>query len=97
MKHFTSLRCEGVWESEGAAPGVLNPLNAELNPIFHLLALVGAHHILYVSRIRVNFDTSGRRVISCTAIQFTSREITLNTHYVVSLSSPETVSLFERK
>jgi len=32
----------------------LNPLNAELNPIFHLLTLLGAHHILHVSRIRVN-------------------------------------------
>jgi hypothetical protein len=31
-----------------------NPLNADLNPIRHLLALLGAHHILYVSRIRVN-------------------------------------------
>jgi len=32
----------------------LNPLNAELNPIFYLLALLGAHHFLHVSRIRVN-------------------------------------------
>ena len=31
----------------------LNPLNAELNPICHLLALFGAHDILHVSRIRV--------------------------------------------
>ena len=31
-----------------------NPLNAELNPICHLLTLVGAHHTLHVSRIRVN-------------------------------------------
>ena len=31
----------------------LNHLNAELNPIWHLLALLGAHHILRVSRIRV--------------------------------------------
>jgi len=31
-----------------------NPLNAELNPICHLLTLLGAHHILHVSRIRVN-------------------------------------------
>jgi len=30
-----------------------NPLNVELNPLCHLLALFGAHHILYVSRIRV--------------------------------------------
>ena len=33
---------------------VLNPLNAKLNPICHLVALLGAHHILYVSRVRVN-------------------------------------------
>ena len=32
---------------------VINPLNAELNPICHLLALLGAHHILHVSRISV--------------------------------------------
>jgi len=32
----------------------INPLNAELNPICHLLALLGAHHILHVSGIRVN-------------------------------------------
>jgi len=31
----------------------INLLNAELNPICHLLALLGAHHILHVSRIRV--------------------------------------------
>jgi hypothetical protein len=31
-----------------------NPLNAKLNPICHLLELLGAHHILHVSRIRVN-------------------------------------------
>jgi len=34
-------------------PQNINPLNAELNPICHLLALLGAHHILHVSRIRV--------------------------------------------
>jgi hypothetical protein len=32
----------------------INPLNAELNPICHLLALLGAHHILHVSSVRVN-------------------------------------------
>jgi hypothetical protein len=32
---------------------LINPLNAELNPIYHLLALLGAHHILHVSRMRV--------------------------------------------
>ena len=31
-----------------------NLLNAELNPIRHLLALVGARHIVHVTRIRVS-------------------------------------------
>ena len=30
----------------------ISPLNAKLNPICHLLALLGAHHILRVSRIK---------------------------------------------
>jgi hypothetical protein len=30
-----------------------NPLNAELNPICRLLALLGAHHIFHVSGLRV--------------------------------------------
>jgi hypothetical protein len=29
-------------------------LNADLNPICHLLALLGAHHILHVSGIRID-------------------------------------------
>jgi hypothetical protein len=33
---------------------MFNPLNAELNPNRHLLALVGARHIVHVSRIMVN-------------------------------------------
>ena len=35
-------------------PISINPLNAELNPICHLLALLGAHHIFHVSRLRIN-------------------------------------------
>ena len=31
-----------------------NPLMTQLNPICHLLALLGAHPILHISRIRVN-------------------------------------------
>jgi hypothetical protein len=41
-----------------------NHLNAGLNPIYHLLALLGAHHILHVSRIRVNVAN-----IPCLAVQ----------------------------
>ena len=31
----------------------INTLDAKLYPMCHLLALLGAHHILHVSRIRV--------------------------------------------
>ena len=32
---------------------VFNTLNTELNPICHLLALLGAHHIFHISGLRV--------------------------------------------
>jgi len=35
----------------------INPLNTELNSICYLLALLGAHHFLRVSRIRVKLLT----------------------------------------
>jgi hypothetical protein len=41
---------------------VFNPLNAELNPIRHLLALVGARHFVHFSRIRVN-ESEGIRIL----------------------------------
>jgi len=44
---------------------VVNPLNPELNPICYLLALLGAHHFLHVSRIRVKSLTF-RRLMSYT-------------------------------
>jgi hypothetical protein len=52
--------CSGEYEKfEGVNFTILvfstfNPLNAQLNPICDLLALLGAHPILHVSRIRVN-------------------------------------------
>jgi len=36
----------------------INPLNAKLSPICHFLALLGAHPILHVRRIRVNLILS---------------------------------------
>jgi len=41
MKYF-SYYCVGH---------TVNPLNAKLNPICHLLALLGTHHILHVSGV----------------------------------------------
>jgi len=43
--------------------GFFNPLNVELNPMCCLLALLGAHNFLHVSRIRVKSLTL-RRVMS---------------------------------
>jgi len=37
----------------GKSRKLFNPLNTELNSICHLLVLLGAHHILHVSGIRV--------------------------------------------
>jgi hypothetical protein len=34
--------------------GSFNPLNGKINPICHLLAVLGPHHILHFSRIKVN-------------------------------------------
>jgi len=53
VSYITSLpvgrRLELLFISTG-----INPLNAELNLICHLLALLGAHHTVHVGRIRVN-------------------------------------------
>jgi hypothetical protein len=35
----------------------LNTFNAELNPICPMLALLGVHHILHISRIRVKIKS----------------------------------------
>ena len=42
---------------------LVNPLNPKLNPTCYLLALLGAHHFLHVSRIRVKLLTF-RRLMS---------------------------------
>ena len=47
----------------GSLTNYFNPLNPELNPICYLLALLGAHHFLHVSRISVKSLTL-RRLMS---------------------------------
>ena len=46
----------------------INPLNAELNPICHLVALLGSHHILHVGRIRVKENFVNRKLTSSESI-----------------------------
>jgi hypothetical protein len=40
---------------------VFNPLNTKLHPICHLLALLGAHHIFHLHRIRIKFAKKMQR------------------------------------
>ena len=42
----------------GFRQNLINPLNAELNPICQLLTLLGAHRIFHVNRIRVKLKNS---------------------------------------
>ena len=42
--------------TENELRDVINPLNAELNPICHLIALLGGATIVVVSRLRVKTD-----------------------------------------
>jgi hypothetical protein len=53
LVYFRKIKVHDVYTKAKLFFKRINPLNAELNPTCHLLALVGAHHILHVSRIRV--------------------------------------------
>ena len=54
---FAMSVCPSAWNNSAPTGRIcVNPLHAELNPICHLLALLGAHHILHISRIRVKYD-----------------------------------------
>ena len=52
-----AMNMSGKVYSDMISTDFVNPLNPELNPICYLLALLGAHHFLHVSRIRVKLLT----------------------------------------
>jgi len=56
LRYINPLAYTDVPETAGLARSI-NPLKPELNPICYLLALLGAHHFLHVSRIRVKLLT----------------------------------------
>ena len=47
----------------------INPLNAELNPICHLLALLGAHLIFHVSGLRVKVWMLNWKCTNCKGVK----------------------------
>jgi hypothetical protein len=53
-KGFLISPNEGEYYMELWVRSLVNPLNAELNPICHLLTLLGGATIVVVSRLRVN-------------------------------------------
>jgi len=62
VKGRLHLKCDGTraetrFSLSAKRTSQFNPLNPELNPICYLLALLGAHHFLHVSRIRVKLLT----------------------------------------
>ena len=60
---FAIKSCKSTQLSFLISPYSFNPSKPELNPICYLLALLGAHHFLHVSRIRVKLLTL-RRLMS---------------------------------
>jgi hypothetical protein len=50
---WANLKESSHMENQGTDGRLINPLNAGLNPICHLLALLGTHPILHVTRIRI--------------------------------------------
>ena len=56
-------------------PFIIKPLNAKLNPLCHLMALLGAHPILRLSRIRVN-------KVMLVAVKWDVQYVTWVVHYV---------------
>jgi hypothetical protein len=58
------LKTKPVWQFNVAGNNTtylvlhINPLSADLNHICHFLALLGTHHILHVSKIRVKCPNS---------------------------------------
>jgi len=59
VKEVILIDIELILAKKESLKNIFNPLNTQLNPICHLLALLGAHHILHISRIRVKeqFET----------------------------------------
>jgi hypothetical protein len=51
-----TLKYRKIQQADTLLKLLFSPLNAELNPICHLLALLGSATIVVVSRLRVNYN-----------------------------------------
>jgi len=71
---------------------IINPLNAELNPICHLLALLGAHLIFHVSSVRVKqlYSRHTHKGIMCQQLLIICIGLTIVFKHVISLNIMKT-------
>jgi len=56
------------WRSRCRWEYNINPLNAKLNPICHLLASLEAHHIFHISRLRVKIDLQKKNSVDVSGL-----------------------------
>jgi len=54
----------------------INPVNTKLNPTCHMLVLLGAHPILHVSRIRVNWKCCILRMSDISVLLLLKQQLT---------------------
>jgi hypothetical protein len=57
VKTGIKMETKFTWKPAVSSRIILNPLNAEFNPICYLLAILGAQQFLHVSGIRVKTIT----------------------------------------
>ena len=88
---------------------VTNTLNSALNPTCHLLTLLGAHHILHVSRIRVRAQSTKKSKLHaiflfcwweiCVQLQTPRKQFTVTTDNMpvgaTSLPKPHLIATYE--
>jgi len=65
-----------------------NPLNAELNTICNLLELLGAHHILHISGVRVNVPPVGMSALNKAHRRLNLFEVTSRNRTELEVCSP---------
>jgi hypothetical protein len=80
--------------------GHFNTLNAELNPICHLLALLGTHPILHIGRIKVKYIRSLNipKIISCCqwVCPVATHKASLETHILQSLPQQQASKVLDK-
>jgi hypothetical protein len=73
---FRNATC-GCTTNETIFPQVtINPVNTKLNPICHMLVFLGAHPILHVSRIRVNWKCCILRMCDISVLLSLKQQLT---------------------